>query len=69
MKQPEIAKKFKRQPFHSSRTSPPAACIRTCAWPDGEPPVPKRAGGQHKPIPDYDPTDNGSWSWRPRSST
>ena len=27
------------------------------AWPDGEPPVPKRAGGQHKPIPDYDPTD------------
>ena len=27
------------------------------AWPGGEPPTPKRAGGQHKNIPDYDPTD------------
>ena len=26
-------------------------------WPEGEPPVPKQAGGQHKPIADYDPTD------------
>ena len=26
-------------------------------WPEGGPPVPKRAGGQRKPIPDYDPTD------------
>lgn len=25
-------------------------------WPNGSP-VPKSAGGQHKPIPDYDPTD------------
>ena len=26
-------------------------------WPGGEPPMPKRSGGQHKNIPDYDPTD------------
>ena len=26
-------------------------------WPAGEPPPPKRAGGQRKNIPDYDPTD------------
>jgi len=26
------------------------------AWPEGSP-VPKPAGGQHNPIPDYDPTD------------
>ena len=27
------------------------------SWPGGVPPAPKRAGGQHKDIPDYDPTD------------
>ena len=26
-------------------------------WPGGAPPAPRRAGGQHKTIPDYDPTD------------
>ena len=26
-------------------------------WPNDEPPTPKRAGGQHKSIPDYDPTN------------
>jgi hypothetical protein len=26
-------------------------------WPEGQKPVPKRAGGQHKEIEDYDPTD------------
>ena len=26
-------------------------------WPGGAPPAPRRAGGQHKNIPDYDPTD------------
>ena len=26
-------------------------------WPEGEEPCPKQAGGQHKPIDDYDPTD------------
>jgi len=26
-------------------------------WPDGEAPGPKAAGGQHKALPDYDPTD------------
>ena len=26
-------------------------------WPEGEEPCPKQAGGQHKPIEDYDPTD------------
>ena len=26
-------------------------------WPSGEPPKPKAAGGQHKAIPDYDPTN------------
>ena len=26
-------------------------------WPGGAPPTPKRPGGQHKELPDYDPTD------------
>jgi hypothetical protein len=26
-------------------------------WPNGDAPTPKQAGGQHKPIPDYDPTN------------
>jgi hypothetical protein len=30
---------------------------RDVAWPGGEPPTPKRAGGQRRPVPDYDPTD------------
>ena len=26
-------------------------------WPNGEMPRPKQAGGQHKGLPDYDPTN------------
>ena len=26
-------------------------------WPDGEAPCPKKAGGQHKPVAEHDPTD------------
>src|SRR5208337_2296464 len=26
-------------------------------WPEGEPPCPKQAGGQHKPLEGFDPTD------------
>ena len=30
---------------------------KNVAWPDGEAPCPKKAGGQHKPLDESDPTD------------
>ena len=55
-KQPEIAKRFKvsRSVVSDIATG---RVHKDVPWPDGEPPTPKRAGGQHKDIPDYDPTD------------
>ena len=67
MKQSEIAKKFKTSRSNVSDIAT-GRVHKDVAWPEGEPPVPKPAGGQHKPVPGYDPTDQGSWSWRPRSS-
>jgi len=55
IKQPDIAKKY----GISRSTVSDIATVRIhkdVAWPDG-PPVSKRAGGQHKANPDYDPTD------------
>ena len=55
-KQTEIAKRFK---VSRSLVSDIATgrVHKDVQWPSGEPPAPKRAGGQHKDIPDYDPTD------------
>ena len=58
-KQTEIAKRFKASRWVVLRTSPRAGSTNV-PWPGGEPPTPgQRAGGQHKDIPDYDPTDKG----------
>ena len=38
-------------------TSPRAGSTKTWRGPTASHPTPKRAGGQHKNIPDYDPTD------------
>ena len=53
---PEIAKRFKvsRSVVSDIATG---RVHKDVDWPNGEPPTPKRAGGQHKTIPDYDPTD------------
>lgn len=54
--QPEIAKKHK---VSRSLVSDIATerVHKDVPWPEGGAPTPKQAGGQHKPIPDYDPTD------------
>jgi transposase len=54
--QPEIAKRFK---VSRSTVSDIATgrVHKDVDWPGGEAPAPKRAGGQHKNIPEYDPTD------------
>ena len=54
--QPAIAKRFK---ISRSLVSDIATgrVHKDVEWPGGERPTPKRAGGQHKDIPDYDPTD------------
>jgi len=54
--QPEIARQFT---ISRSLVSDIATgrVHKDVPWPGGEPPAPKRAGGQHKDIPDYDPTD------------
>ena len=56
IKQPEIAGKFcvSRSLVSDIATG---RVHKNVPWPNGEPPTPKRAGGQHKDIPGYDPTD------------
>jgi len=55
-KQSEIAKRFNvSRSIVSDITT--GRVHKKVAWPGGEPPLPKRAGGQHKPVLDYDPTD------------
>ena len=56
VKQPAIAKKNK---ISRSVVSDIATgrVHKDVPWPNGDPPTPKQAGGQHKPIPDYDPTN------------
>ena len=56
MTQPQIAKKLKvsRSVVSDIATG---RIHKDVPWPDGEAPLPKQAGGQHKVIPDYDPTD------------
>ena len=55
--QPEIAK---RHSVSRSIVSDIATgrVHRDVPWPNGEPPQPKRAGGQRKAVPDYDPTNS-----------
>ena len=53
---PEIAKRFKASRSVVSDIAT-GRVHKDVEWPGGEPPTPKRAGGQHKAIPDYDPTD------------
>jgi hypothetical protein len=55
-KQTEIAKRFKASRSVVSDIAT-GRVHKDVDWPNGEPPTPKRAGGQHKHIPDYDPTD------------
>jgi len=55
-KQTEIAKRFKASRSVVSDIAT-GRVHKDVEWPGGEPPMPKRAGGQHKNIPDYDPTD------------
>jgi len=55
-KQTEIAKRFKASRSVVSDIAT-GRVHKDVDWPNGEPPTPKRAGGQHKNIPDYDPTD------------
>ncbi len=54
--QPEIAKRFKVSRSIVSDIAT-GRVHKDVEWPAGEPPTPKRAGGQHKAVPDYDPTD------------
>ena len=56
VKQPAIAKRIKvsRSVVSDIATG---RVHKDVPWPNGEPPTPKQAGGQHKPIPDYDPTN------------
>lgn len=54
--QPEIAKRFKVSRSIVSDIAT-GRVHKDVEWPAGEPPAPKRAGGQHKAVPDYDPTD------------
>ncbi len=56
VKQPEIAKKYKisRSTISDIATG---RLHKDVTWPIGEP-CPKKAGGQRKPIGDYDPTDD-----------
>ena len=56
MKQLAIAKKFKTSRSNVSDIAT-GRVHRDVAWPEGEPPVPKPSGGQRKPVPGYDPTD------------
>ena len=56
MKQSEIAKKYKTSRSNVSDIAT-GRVHKDVAWPDGEPPTPKSPGGQHKPVPGYDPTD------------
>jgi len=53
--QPEIAEKFgiSRSTISDIATG---RLHKDIPWPNGSP-IPKSVGGQHKPIPDYDPTD------------
>jgi hypothetical protein len=56
MKQTEIAKNYD---VSRSLVSDIATerIYKNVPWPDGKKPAPKKAGGQHKPIEDYDPTN------------
>ncbi len=54
--QPEIAKRFKVSRSIVSDIAT-GRVHKDVEWPGGEPPTPKRVGGQHKAVPDYDPTD------------
>jgi hypothetical protein len=56
VKQSEIANKFQisRSTISDIATG---RVHKDVEWPNNMPPAPKRAGGQHKPVPDYDPTD------------
>ncbi len=56
MKQTEIAKKYgvSRSLVSDIATN---RTWKSIPWPDDKQPVPKSAGGQHKPIEGYDPTD------------
>ncbi len=56
MTQPKIAKKQKvsRSIISDIATG---RVHKDVPWPEGEAPCPKQSGGQHKTIPDYDPTD------------
>ena len=56
MKQSEIAKKYKTSRSNVSDIAT-GRVHKDVAWPDGEPPTPKSPGGQHKPVPGYDPTN------------
>jgi len=55
-KQTEIAKRFKASRSIVSDIAT-GRVHKDVRWPNGEPPAPKRAGGQHRNIPDYNPTD------------
>ncbi len=55
-KQPDIARRFKVSRGIVSDIAT-GRVHKDVKWPDGAPPKPKRSGGQHKNIPDYDPTD------------
>ena len=54
--QPEIAKRFQVSRSIVSDIAT-GRVHRDVAWLGGSPPTPKRAGGQHKNVPDYDPTN------------
>jgi len=54
--QPDIARRFNVSRSIVSDIAT-GRVHKDVAWPGGEPPGPKRAGGQHKNLPDYDPTD------------
>lgn len=56
MKQREIAAKYgvSRSVVSDIATG---RIYKHIPWPDNFPPVPKKSGGQHKPLEDYDPTN------------
>jgi hypothetical protein len=56
MKQTDIAKKYDKSRSLVSDIAT-GRIYKDIPWPEGYQPVPKRAGGQHKPVEDYDPTD------------
>ena len=68
IKQPEIAKKF-RSAAPSCRTSPRAACIRTCRGPTASRRRPSGPAASTRDFPTTTRPTSGSWSWKRRSST